>query len=75
MKRSEENDLAGPDGVSRTNSPRAGAKSSLLIIAVFVGVLLLIAVYFWARRAEKPVQNNPDAVSRLEPGRAQATSA
>jgi hypothetical protein len=40
-------------------------KTSLFAIAAFVGLLLLIGVYLWARRAEKPVENNPGGVSRL----------
>ena len=37
----------------------------MLWLLIFVGILVLIAVFLWARRAEKPVENNPDTVSSL----------
>lgn len=66
MATNDESELRGPDAVSRTANPRAGTKSSMLWLLIFVGVLLLIAVFLWARRAEKPVENNPSTVSSLE---------
>jgi LPXTG-motif cell wall-anchored protein len=65
MASNDESELRGPDAVSRTSHPRTGTKSSMLWLLIFVGILVLIAVFLWARRAEKPVENNPDTVSSL----------
>jgi hypothetical protein len=66
MERNDGSELRGPDVVSRASHPRTGTKFSMLWLLIFVGILLLIAVFLWARRAEKPVENNPDTVSSLE---------
>jgi LPXTG-motif cell wall-anchored protein len=66
MARTDESDLRGPDAVSRTSNPRTGTTSSILWLVIFLGLVLLIGLFFWARRAEKPVKNNPNTVSSLQ---------